>query len=413
MNKQQVKLHHSPTLLKISLCFMICSFMLPGFYANYEAIYGYQIFLYGLLFGWAVVPGGWAVYANLFYMHIVFRLSRKEELYAGPRILATIIMMLLACCTFFFSEFDWLLISRAMVISWGWGAVLWGISLILLCAAQRVDLSRSIKQQVFPWLGVSALILLGVGILKYSQWQRANDDEKKRYLPFGAAFTTETLSGIPYIPLPKEVPVSADTLFAIEGELNSKAKLNTHIDENGNTLRDHDLPDRFQYGSYIWEKYTANNIWFLKPSSQTADYTLRIRPGTHQAEFSLSTPTKTLWKAPAVIAEDYPHFSSGIYPDYDSSLRNLFENYDNLSKDQKDQAPLPDHYPSELASLSCPITSGIKVKSVPDVFKWQNTFMWLQRNSESDPQIQHYQSFCSTSYAILLSTITNIYAGYS
>ncbi|VEF00657.1 hypothetical protein [Neisseria canis] len=94
-------------------------------------------------------------------------------------------------------------------------------------------------------------------------------------------------------------------------------------------------------------------------------------------------------------------------------MRNLFEDYNSLLKDQKDQAPLPDHYPSELASLSCLIASGIKVKSVPDVFKWQNTFMWLQRNSESDPQIQHYQSFCSPSYAILLPPITNLYTGYT
>lgn len=39
--------------------------------------------------------------------------------------------------------------------------------------------------------------------------------------------------------------------------------------------------------------------------------------------------------------------------------------------------------------------------------------MWLQRNSESDPKIQHYQSFYSPSYAILLPPITNLYTGYT
>lgn len=39
--------------------------------------------------------------------------------------------------------------------------------------------------------------------------------------------------------------------------------------------------------------------------------------------------------------------------------------------------------------------------------------MWLQRNDESDPKIQHYQSFCSPSYAILLPPVTNLYTGYT
>ncbi|UOO83674.1 hypothetical protein [Neisseria dumasiana] len=413
MNNQPTRLHYSPVLLKLSICCMIISIVLPGFYTHYETYYGLKILLTGLFFGWLSGPGGLAVYANLFYIRIVYKLIKGKKSHTHPLLFSNIALIFLAGCTAFFTEVN-SLGNPKEVVAWGWGAIIWGISIMLLYAAQHVNSSLVIKQHTILWLSVSVLILLNAGILKYNLWQRANNDEKARYLRFGAAFNTKPLSGIPYIPFPEpeSIPIHANTLFEIKGELNSNGKLNIYIDENGHIQREQDLPDRFKYGQYIWEN-KRYGIWFLKPSSQIADYTLHIQPGTHQAEFSLSTPIKTLWKAPAIITED-PYYSSGIYPNHDSALRDLFIDYNNLLlNNRQDSSKQLNHYTSETAGLSCPITHNIKVMNVPDVFKWQNTLMWLERHSESHAKIQQYQSFCSPSYAILLPPANDGYPDYT
>src|SRR5437870_8200295 len=94
-----------------------------------DAWFGGAILLFGLPFGW--LTNGWAVYANLFFPFVIFRAYKGK---AAP--VAAGLMMLFLFSIVFFQE---MLANEGGatqdIASWGWGAILWGCSLLLAAGA--------------------------------------------------------------------------------------------------------------------------------------------------------------------------------------------------------------------------------------------------------------------------------------
>ncbi len=77
---------------------MFASLLMVGFISYTEPLHGGMILLIGTLFGWMVIPGGWAVYAIFFYLYAFFKFASKN-----PPVIAINVMLILALMTFFLS----------------------------------------------------------------------------------------------------------------------------------------------------------------------------------------------------------------------------------------------------------------------------------------------------------------------
>ena len=145
----------------------LCSLPLTGIklyfhiYAKEAWIYGYNILATGWL---SPFVGNFAWFANLFFLYGVVKLRAGK-----PAITSSIIAAILSLDTF---RFDQLLMnaggSTAPVYGYGWGAVLWFLSLYLLMVAagkREVEIAKeSNKENQNKWLQSVGLILLGFTI---------------------------------------------------------------------------------------------------------------------------------------------------------------------------------------------------------------------------------------------------------
>lgn len=178
-------------LIFFSLIMMIISLCSIGFYNGSNENLGAVILILGLLFGWLAMPGGLAVYANIFYLIILFKLYLKNT--SSP--LLTSCMLLLASLTVLFQGYD-LGGGIQSVYAWGWGAVFWAISLVALATASfKKDEKLNIQKQLSLIVVILFCILVPVGALRFYQYQQASPSERERLLPSGAAFTVNKLSG--------------------------------------------------------------------------------------------------------------------------------------------------------------------------------------------------------------------------
>ncbi|MES2937140.1 MAG: hypothetical protein V4864_05640 [Pseudomonadota bacterium] len=174
------------------------SLLLPGFMVDTRAApwFGGAILLMGLLFGWMVQ--GWAVYANLFFAVAAIALMRGRT----PRL--SIIAMLALAAT--------LPLYRGViqdegsgtilpVASWGWGALLWLASLVLLATAtalRRGLLSPAGARNVAFSLGAC---LFAAVVLHVYQRSFANDQERAVYLSPSMIFTKASFCGVALTPV--------------------------------------------------------------------------------------------------------------------------------------------------------------------------------------------------------------------
>ena len=192
----------------------IGSLALPGFVVDSRAgsMQGSQILVSGLLFGWANI--GWAAYANLFFLYVAFQLLRGRQ----PK--ATVVAMLLLAATLpFFSgiQRDEGTSVVLPIVSWGWGAVLWTISLIVVASAAAVR-TGVIAGASIKLLGVGIIGILAALIYVHQrQWQAANMQEREMYLPAGVAFTNGTFSHLPFV-WPDGPVVPSDAVFSLDVE---------------------------------------------------------------------------------------------------------------------------------------------------------------------------------------------------
>lgn len=195
-----------------ALLIWISSLVLPGFVVDSRAgvMIGSQILVNGLLFGQH--NNGWSAYANLLFFYVTFQLLRGKQ----PR--ETVFVMLLCAATLpFFSG-----IQRdegtdvvLPVVSWGWGVVLWLISLILVASSAMVR-SAVITGTSIKVLGFGIFaILVAILVVHQRQWQAANIQEREMYLPEGVAFTNARFSGIPF-DWPDGPLVSSDAVISLD-----------------------------------------------------------------------------------------------------------------------------------------------------------------------------------------------------
>ena len=106
------------------------SLLLPGFRVETQAasVPGIYVLLLGLAFGWMVM--GFAVYANLFFLRAAW-VMHTGRLPEGSVVL---VLLLAATLPLFRGPLrDEGSSAIAPVSSWGWGAVLWVIALLLIC----------------------------------------------------------------------------------------------------------------------------------------------------------------------------------------------------------------------------------------------------------------------------------------
>lgn len=179
--------------------------------------------------GWGILAmlplawlgGGWAAYANPFFLYVAFKSLRGK-----PAPIAVVLMLLLALSTL---SVDEMLINEAghtsTVVSWGWGAMLWGLSLATIAVASmslssNLHTGRGIALTVFATICV---LLLAVGGIRFQQWHQANEQDRKAFLSPSMAFTTAELCDEPFI-WPEKSPIPAGERISVEVDERLKGK---------------------------------------------------------------------------------------------------------------------------------------------------------------------------------------------
>jgi hypothetical protein len=261
----------SRVLTKAAICLWFVSLALPGFSVEHtsEPIYGIFILFAGILFGWAV--NGWAAYANIFFLVIAFKLLRDAD---SIPIGLSIAMVALATTI---PMFNGIIQSEGTmatvpVVSWGWGAILWLMSVGVLATATACragHLSESILKTA-PLLLVA--LLISVGAYRMHQWDIANDQEREMYLPKSMALSVANFCGVPFVwPAGPVVEAGGVVAVDIDGGLRSDVPPYMPIK----------LPEFLHYErfGYDWEKYELADLPSItvRSESQPKNIVLQVK----------------------------------------------------------------------------------------------------------------------------------------
>ncbi len=161
----------------------------------------------------AWLGAGWAVYANPLFVYVVLKSLRGK-----PAPVAVLLMLLLALTTL---SFDKMLVNEggttSQVVSWGWGAILWGLSLGTIAIA---SMSLSVSLHAGRALAVTVMatiggLLLAVGGIRFQQWQQANEQDRGVFLSPSMAFTTAELCSANFV-WPEESLIPAGERISVE-----------------------------------------------------------------------------------------------------------------------------------------------------------------------------------------------------
>ncbi len=202
-------------LLSAAWVFWLVSLALPGFIvATRTEAYtsGLECLFLGTLFGWAV--NGWAVYANFFFLAATLKLASNKT----PVVSVSLMLLLAATLPFFRgviqNEGSGTILP---VVSWGWGAILWLTSLMLLAMAAAVH-AKSLSRPHVKVIGSAIIVvLIAIGLVHLQQTRSANLQEKDMFLSKGMAFTTAEFCGVPFV-WPNEALVPAGELIKLDLE---------------------------------------------------------------------------------------------------------------------------------------------------------------------------------------------------
>jgi hypothetical protein len=178
-------------ITRLSIILWLLSLALPGFLADGKPQYGIYILLIGVPLGW--LGGVVAPYANVFYLYALVSLGKDEI-----PVKSLVLMVVLAGTTVFVRR---ILVDEgggtASITSWGWGAIIWGISMLLLVVATLVREYRLSSRGAVLIFWLIGAVLLAVFVLNRYQWSNANIQDRYFYLSPSMAFSTVKLCGIP------------------------------------------------------------------------------------------------------------------------------------------------------------------------------------------------------------------------
>lgn len=181
-------------LARVAFALWCVSLLLPGFRVETQAasVPGIYVLLLGLAFGWMVM--GFAVYANLFFLRAAW-VMHKGRLPDG----SVVLMLLLAATLPLFRGplRDEGSSAIAPVSSWGWGAVLWVIALLLMAAAALLRAGLIGPRPLRVLIGALVAATVALASVNAVQWARAGEQERSLYLSPGLAFTLEPSCGVP------------------------------------------------------------------------------------------------------------------------------------------------------------------------------------------------------------------------
>jgi hypothetical protein len=149
---------------------------------------GAEVLMMGLLFGWLSL-GGWAAYANILFGIGVVKLLRN-----GPRKSTVAPLLALALAATGVLVFKGHARDEgggySPLVAWGWGAVLWVLSLVVLTAAAAVRGMNLRLRGVTCIVGPGLALALLVGAIGTSQRHSANTEDRQ-------AFGTAALLNVP------------------------------------------------------------------------------------------------------------------------------------------------------------------------------------------------------------------------
>lgn len=268
-NRQQ---HWSNALKLLAFILWFISLSLPGFLTPRADSWGNWtgwMLLAMMPFAFLQPTSCWALYSNIFFW---VALLRKDG------IISLGIMWLMTATIIFHTE---IMIgempSYDSVLSWGWGAVLWLLSYIVL------TLARAVRHHSDPALflciagffcSLAITLLIGLNIYQY---RIMNEEEREHLLPPSMAFTTQTISGIEIQPVPEDFRLPADANIIVENAIPDLESL------DATSLKDTDKPfpgakPGYYYG--ILNPYDYPVI-IARPGG-VADYRYQIVPDTPQ-----------------------------------------------------------------------------------------------------------------------------------
>lgn len=192
----------------------LISLVLPGFMVDSraESWFGGPVLLFGLLFGWAV--HGWAAYANIFFVVAAIALL------SGRRPRGSVLAMLALGATL--PLFRGVIRDEGSgailpVVSWGWGAVIWIFSLVLLATAAAIRTRLLTLMGARVVLGLLLVSLVSIGGLHFYQRAAANSQERNLYLSTGMAFTRASMCGVPLTTINSPL-LSRDAIVALDAD---------------------------------------------------------------------------------------------------------------------------------------------------------------------------------------------------
>lgn len=394
--KQSLSTDKSPViaLTRTGVVIWIVSLLLPGFVIeNVDGVwYGFNILWAGLLFGWSV--NGWAAYANLLFFYVIRRLFNGQNAYKSA-----VFMFLLAATLPIFRGVihDEGSMGVDPVASWGWGAILWLISLaIVLCAATI---------QAFPGITKICLTVLSVGslcalipttIIHYLQWQKANIQERQTFLPTGTAFTREPLCGIA-VNWPDEslIPEGEIVSLDIDPELKSAS---------------HDKPFLwlpnflyYQEGNFDWRVFgnPINPTIRVRSPAQLHRFVIQARRSSSGGAYLqlLDRQSNTMLYEQRLVVIQTVRGNSMFCP-YSSISNWMQKGYDQAllhAVGQDKQTLSPVRIKSELVRNPCSVSQRLKDDN------WTNLYEWDGRVVGISASYATYAGFCSDNYAVLVS----------
>lgn len=242
----------SRILAKTAVGLWLVSLALPGFSVEYLAdpAYGFYILLGGILLGWGV--HGWAAYSNIFFIIAAFKLLRRPD--SIPIGVSTAMVALAATIPMFEGTIQNAgTMAIYPVVSWGWGAVLWlmSISVLATATACRANLLTESTLKTVPFL--LGAVLIAVGAFRMHQFGNASDQDREMYLPRSMAFSVADFCRVPLV-WPAGPVVQSGEIIAIDIDGPLRSDVSPYMPIK--------LPEfvRYERFGYDWEKFDLADI---------------------------------------------------------------------------------------------------------------------------------------------------------